>query len=103
MPQQAVFKHRSEVVEGCPNKRCLNIDGRLWMVDPEEGHDGASILVLRRTKLPPSLDTGCTLAQAEEGLPRFAICAAQTAPNETDEGNWIDTKSPDLSDPPTSP
>ena len=93
----------SEVVEGCPNKRCLNIDGRLWMVDPEEGHDGASIVVLRRTKLPPSLDTGCTLAQAEEGLPRFAICAAQTAPNETGEGNWIDTKSPDLSNPPTSP
>ena len=84
MPQQAVF----------------NIDGRLWM-GPEEGHDGASILVLRRTNYRPSryrLHPGLVRRAA-----RFAICAAQTAPNGTDDVRWTDTKSPDLSGPPTSP
>ena len=93
----------SEVADGCPNTQCSNIDGRLWMVDPKDGHDGASILVLRRTKLPPRLDAGCTLAQAEEGLPRFAICEERAEPNRTRESGWTDPKSPDLSDPQTSP
>ena len=72
----------AELDEGCSNKRCINVDGRLWMVDPKEGYDRDSILVLRRSKTPPPLPPGCTMAPADPALPRFAVCETTTTPPE---------------------
>ena len=52
------------------------------MVDPNEGYDRDSILVLRRSKTPPPLPPGCTIAPADPELPRFAVCETMTTPTE---------------------
>ena len=76
----------AEIDEGCSTTRCINVDGRLWMVDPKEGYDRDSILVLRRSKTLPPLPPSCTIAPADPALPRFAVCEGQSTPLEADSG-----------------
>gem|GEM_PF-3639995 len=81
MMGRGVFR-ATELDDGCPTNRCMNIDGRLWLVDPGDDYTGASVLVLKRAKTPPQLPPHCTHAEQEKDLPRFAICSAKPEPSE---------------------
>ena len=64
--------------ERCPHNRCEDINGRLWMVDTNEGWDGPSVLVLGWSKGPYSLPNGCTQAPDPDAVPAFALCASSS-------------------------